>query len=66
LNQKDNFERYPALELVADALSPEYRIKLTECVEERGVVRFVRHEKSIPRERFEGPYARFLEEIANG
>lgn len=45
----DHFKRFPSVEIIADAFEPLYRIKYIECVEELGVVRFVKHEVRMPR-----------------
>ena len=47
---EDHFKRFPSVEILADAFEPIYRVKYIECVEESGVVRFVRHEGKIPKE----------------
>lgn len=47
------FKRYPDVEVFADPLEPVYRVKYTECVEERGVLRFVRHQARVPKEELE-------------
>lgn len=57
----DQFKRYPDIEVFADALDPVYKVRYTECVEERGTVRFVRHQKRLPKETIED----LLAEIVN-
>lgn len=58
---QDQFKKYPDIEIFADALDPVYKVKYTECIEERGSVRFVRHQKRLPRECIE----HLLAEIVN-
>jgi hypothetical protein len=57
----DIFERYPDIQITADPQEPKYRIKYTECVRERGSVRFEKKEKSVPRNALES----FISEILN-
>jgi len=45
----DIFQRFPHIEILADPLDPAYKIKCTECVKERGVVRFERREIRVPK-----------------
>jgi hypothetical protein len=66
LNHKYAFDRYPSLEVVADAISPKYRVKYIECVKEGSSLRFVKKEKVISIEGLDHAYARFMEEIVNG
>lgn len=44
------FEKYPNIEIVADPVELKFRITYTECVSERGVVRFERRTKFIDKE----------------
>lgn len=44
---EDLFEKYPNIEIVADPMAPQYRIKYMECVKEQGVIRFNRHERLV-------------------
>jgi hypothetical protein len=44
----DTFQRFPFLEIIADPLDPQYKIKYTECVQERGSIRFERREFRVP------------------
>jgi hypothetical protein len=53
------FERFPDIKISADPFSPTYRVKYTECVKEKGVVRFDQHEKTLPKESLQ----RLIEEI---
>lgn len=57
---QDQFKRYPDLEVFADAMDPVYKVRYTECVEEHGTVRFVRHQKRIPRESIESLLAEIV------
>lgn len=61
IGMQDQFTKYPDLEIFADALDPVYKVKYTECVEENGIIRFVRHQKRLPRESIES----LLAEIVN-
>jgi hypothetical protein len=45
----DTFQKFPHIEILADPLDPVYKIKYTECVKERGVVRFERREIRVPK-----------------
>lgn len=47
------FEKYPAIEIIADAYDPRYKIKYTECVREFGTLRFERRERIVPKEKME-------------
>jgi hypothetical protein len=49
----ETFQKYPNLEIFADPLDPVYRVKYTECVKERGVVRFEKREARVSREALE-------------
>lgn len=51
---EDHFKRFPSVEILADAFDPIYRVKYIECVEELGVVRFVKHESRVPKEDLDG------------
>jgi hypothetical protein len=50
---EDVFEKYPYIEIVADPMAPQYRIRYTECVKEQGVIRFNRHERLVPKKDME-------------
>lgn len=56
----DAFDRYPNIEIVADATEPVYRVKYMESVREAGLVRFVKHELKVPRKKLEAFVADFL------
>jgi hypothetical protein len=58
---EDHFKRFPSVEILADAFEPAYRIRYIECVEEVGVIRFVRHEGRIPRDELESILERIIE-----
>lgn len=61
--KKENFfEQYPDLEMHADAFDPVYKIKYTECSNERGTIRFERKEKIVSKEKAQ----RILSELLNG
>jgi hypothetical protein len=61
--KKENlFEKYPDIELHADGFDPIYRIQYTECVKERGSIRFERKEKIVPKDKV----VRLLSELLNG
>lgn len=47
------FEKYPSVEIVADAMLPQYRIKYIECVKEGGTIRFEKHERIVKKEKLE-------------
>ncbi len=47
------FDKYPSIEIVADAMSPQYRIKYIECVKESGSIRFEKRERIVPKEELE-------------
>lgn len=47
------FERYTSIEIVPSATDPEFRVKYVECVVESGLMRFVRREKRVARDRVE-------------
>lgn len=44
---EDHFRRYPVIEIIADPLDPEYRIKYTESVKDRCSIRFERREAKV-------------------
>jgi hypothetical protein len=44
---EDNFRRYPFIEIIADPLDPEYKIKYTECVKDYCSIRFERREAKV-------------------
>lgn len=46
---QDQFKKYPDIEIFAETLDAAYKVKYTECVEERGELRFVRRQKKVPR-----------------
>lgn len=50
---EDHFRRYPLIEITADPLDPEYRIKYTESVKDRSSIRFERREAKVPRSAIE-------------
>lgn len=50
---EDCFKRYPDVEVFADPFDPVYRVKYTECVEERGAISFVRHQARVPKDELE-------------
>lgn len=50
----DVFEKYPSVEIIADAMSPQYRIKYIECVKEHNSIRFEKRERIVPKEELEG------------
>ena len=58
---EDQFKRFPSIEILADVFEPIYRIKYIECVEESGVIRFVRREGRIPRDELESVLERIIE-----
>lgn len=47
------FEKYPSVEIVADAVAPQYRVKYIECVREGGTIRFEKHERIVKKENME-------------
>lgn len=51
--EKSVFEKYPSVEIIADGLSPQYRIKYIECVNESGSIRFEKKERIVPKEELE-------------
>lgn len=57
---EDCFKRYPDVEAFADPLDPVYRVKYTECVEERGAVRFVRRQVRVPKGEIESLLAEIV------
>jgi hypothetical protein len=57
--QEDLFERFLTYAYPLTLLSQNIRVKYTECVKERGVVRFEQHEKTLPKESLR----RLIEEI---
>jgi hypothetical protein len=58
--KKENlFERFPDIRISIDPFEPNYNVKYTECVKERGAVRFEQREKIIPKEVLQ----RLIEEI---
>jgi hypothetical protein len=58
---KENlFEKYPDVSIVADSFEPVYVVRYTECVKERGTVRFERKEKKIAKESIESLIAEIL------
>lgn len=50
---EDNFKRYPDVEVLADPFDAVYKVRYTECVEERGVIRFMRHQARVPKAELE-------------
>lgn len=59
---KENlFEKYPDITIVADSFEPLYRVKYTECTKERGVVKFEKKEKKIPKQIIERLISEILE-----
>jgi hypothetical protein len=58
--KKENlFERFPDIHISIDPFESKYKVKYTECVKERGAVRFEQREKSLPKEVLQ----RLIEEI---
>ena len=58
--KKENlFERFPDIRISIDPFEPKYNVKYTECVEDRGTVRFEQREKILPKEVLQ----RLIEEI---
>ena len=58
--KKENlFERFPDIRISIDPFEPKYKVNYTECVQERGAVRFEQREKTIPKEALQ----RLIEEI---
>jgi hypothetical protein len=47
------FDKYPSVEIVADAYEPQYRIKYIECVRSSGSIRFERFERIVPKDELE-------------
>jgi hypothetical protein len=59
---KENlFEKYPDIEIKADPFEPSYRIKYTECIKEKNVVKFERKEKTVPKQALERLISEILE-----
>jgi hypothetical protein len=51
---KENlFEKYPDIQITVDPFEPKYIIKYTECIKERGSVRFERKERTVPKQSLE-------------
>lgn len=51
--KSDFFEKFPSIEIVADPIELKYRVTYTECVSERGCVRFDRKTKFVDRKDIE-------------
>lgn len=49
----ETFEKYPIIEIIADAYEPRYKIRYTECVREFSTLRFERRERVVPKEKIE-------------
>jgi hypothetical protein len=47
------FDKYPNIEIVADAMDPVYRVKIMECVRDGRLVRFEKTELRVPRKTLE-------------
>jgi len=61
--KKENlYEKYPDIELRADAFDPVYKIKYTQCVKESGQIKFERKDKIVPKEKVE----KLLSELLDG
>lgn len=61
--KKENlFDKYPDVELRADAFDPVYKIKYTHCVKEHGQIKFERKDKIVSKEKVE----RLLSELLDG
>ena len=59
---KENlFEKYPDIQIAVDPFEPSYIIKYTECIKERGSVRFERKQKTVPRKSLERLISEILE-----
>ena len=62
-SKKENlFHKFPDVEMIADAFDPIYKIKYTECVQERGTIRFDRKEKIVAKDKVEN----LIKELLNG
>jgi hypothetical protein len=61
LAKENLFEKYPDIQITVDPFEPNYRIKYTECIKERGSVRFERKEKTVPRKSLERLISEILE-----
>lgn len=55
------FEKYPDIQITVNSFEPSYKIKYTECIKERGSVRFERKEKTVPRRSLERLISEILE-----
>jgi hypothetical protein len=61
--KKENlFEKYPDVEMRLDAFDAVYKIKYTECIKERGAIRFERKEKIVSKEKIQ----KILSELLDG
>jgi len=59
------FDKYPNVEIVADAMDPIYRVKFMECVKDGAVMRFEKMEFRVPRKRLESLLAEVIEVSRN-
>jgi hypothetical protein len=48
---KSIFEKYPDISISADMTKSTYSITYTECFEEKGITRFFRKSKIVPKEK---------------
>lgn len=46
----ETFDRFPSLEITASGVDSCYRVRYTECVKERGAIRFERQEKKVQKD----------------
>ena len=47
------FDKYPSVEIIADAYDPQYRIKYIECVRDAGLIRFEKRERLVSKDELE-------------
>ena len=53
------FQKYPFIEIISDLYEYKYKVKYTECVKEKGSIRFERKQKTVPTKLIE----KFISEI---
>lgn len=60
----NTFEKFPSIEITASGVEPCYRIRYTECVKDRGAIRFERKEKKVQKQFLERLVSQLIEEAS--